>query len=71
MLNPLSILLITVLSSAMAMAVLGSLWRAAIPGVGYWISANAAAIVALPVPIRADIRVRIPPDRKRQCTSHA
>ncbi|MGF6573042.1 diguanylate cyclase (GGDEF)-like protein [Paraburkholderia sp. GAS333] len=47
MLNPLSILLITVLSSAMAMAVLGSLWRAAIPGVGYWISANAAAIVAL------------------------
>jgi diguanylate cyclase (GGDEF)-like protein len=47
MLNPLSILLITVLSSAMAMAVLGSLWRATIPGVGYWISANAAAIVAL------------------------
>jgi diguanylate cyclase (GGDEF)-like protein len=47
MLNPPSILLITVLSSAMAMAVLGSLWRAAIPGVGYWISANAAAIVAL------------------------
>jgi len=29
------------------MAVLGSLWRATIPGVGYWISANAAAIVAL------------------------
>ena len=47
MLNPLSILLITVLSGAMAMAVLGSLWRAAIPGVGYWISANAVAIVAL------------------------
>src|SRR6201996_7689204 len=47
MLNPLSILLVTVLSSAMAMAVLGSLWRAAIPGVGYWISANAVAIVAL------------------------
>lgn len=47
MLNPLSILLITVLSSTMAMAVLGSLWRAAIPGVGCWISANAAAIVAL------------------------
>ncbi|MFM0238677.1 GGDEF domain-containing protein [Paraburkholderia phytofirmans] len=47
MLNPLSILLVTVLSSAMAMAVLGSLWRAAIPGVGYWISANAIAIVAL------------------------
>src|SRR6201996_7990051 len=47
MLNPLSILLVTVLSSAMAMAVLGSLWRAAIPGVGYWITANAVAIVAL------------------------
>ncbi|NKJ50138.1 GGDEF domain-containing protein [Burkholderia sp. SG-MS1] len=47
MLNPLSILLVTVLSSAMAMAVLGSLWRAAIPGVGYWIAANALAIVAL------------------------
>ena len=47
MLNPLSILLVTVLSSAMAMAVLGSLWRAAIPGVGCWISANAIAIVAL------------------------
>jgi diguanylate cyclase (GGDEF)-like protein len=47
MLNPLSILLVTVLSGAMAMAVLGSLWRAAIPGVGYWISANAVAIVAL------------------------
>ncbi|MFM0340457.1 GGDEF domain-containing protein [Paraburkholderia fungorum] len=31
----------------MAMAVLGSLWRAAITGVGYWILANAVAIVAL------------------------
>jgi len=31
----------------MAIAVLGSLWRAAIPGVGYWVSANAVAIVAL------------------------
>lgn len=47
MLNPLSILLVTVLSSAMAMAVLGSLRRAAIPGVGCWIAANALAIVAL------------------------
>ena len=47
MLNPLTILLVTVLSSAMAMAVLGSLWRVAIPGVGYWIAANACAIVAL------------------------
>ncbi|HEY2020973.1 GGDEF domain-containing protein [Paraburkholderia sp.] len=47
MLNPLTILLVTVLSGAMAMAVLGSLWRAAIPGVGYWIAANALGIVAL------------------------
>ncbi|RKF44287.1 GGDEF domain-containing protein [Paraburkholderia fungorum] len=47
MLNPLTILVVTVLSSTMAMAVLGSLWRAAIPGVGYWISASAIAIVAL------------------------
>jgi diguanylate cyclase (GGDEF)-like protein len=47
MFNPLTILVVTVLSSAMAMAVLGSLWRAAIPGVGYWISANAVAIAAL------------------------
>lgn len=47
MLNPLTILLVTVLSGAVAMAVLGSLWRAQIPGVGYWISANALAIVAL------------------------
>ncbi|NML30090.1 GGDEF domain-containing protein [Paraburkholderia antibiotica] len=47
MLNPLILLLVTVLSGAMAMAVLGSLWRAAIPGVGYWIAANALAIVAL------------------------
>jgi hypothetical protein len=31
----------------MVMAVLGSLWRATIPGVGYWISSNAVAIVAL------------------------
>ncbi|MFT4069184.1 GGDEF domain-containing protein [Paraburkholderia sp.] len=47
MLTPLTILLVTVLSGAMAMAVLGSLWREAIPGVGYWITANAVAIVAL------------------------
>ena len=47
MLNPLSILVVTVLSGFMAMAVLGSLWRAAITGVGYWILANAVAIVAL------------------------
>jgi diguanylate cyclase (GGDEF)-like protein len=47
MLNPLTILAVTVLSGAMGIAVLGSLWRAAIPGVGYWISANTVAIVAL------------------------
>ncbi|MFM0564276.1 GGDEF domain-containing protein [Paraburkholderia sediminicola] len=47
MLNPLTILAVTVLSGAMGIAVLGSLWRAAIPGVGYWISANVVAIVAL------------------------
>jgi diguanylate cyclase (GGDEF)-like protein len=47
MLNPLTILVVTVLSGAMGIAVLGSLWRAAIPGVGYWISANAVAIAAL------------------------
>ncbi|MFL9903476.1 GGDEF domain-containing protein [Paraburkholderia fungorum] len=47
MINPLTILVVTVLSSAMSMAVLGSLWRAVIPGVGYWISASAVAIVAL------------------------
>jgi diguanylate cyclase (GGDEF)-like protein len=47
MLNPLTILVVTVLSGAMAMAVLGSLWRAAIPGVGYWMAADAMAIVAL------------------------
>jgi diguanylate cyclase (GGDEF)-like protein len=47
MLNPLTILVVTVLSGAIGMAVLGSLWRATIPGVGYWISANAVAIVAL------------------------
>ncbi|RKE39698.1 diguanylate cyclase (GGDEF)-like protein [Paraburkholderia sp. BL23I1N1] len=47
MVNPLTILVVTVLSGAMGMAVLGSLWRATIPGVGYWISANAVAIVAL------------------------
>ncbi len=47
MLNPLTILAVTVLSGAIGIAVLGSLWRATIPGVGYWISANAVAIVAL------------------------
>jgi diguanylate cyclase (GGDEF)-like protein len=47
MLNPLTILLVTVLANAMALAVLCSLRRAQIPGVGYWIAANAIAVVAL------------------------
>ena len=47
MLNPLTILLVTILADAMAMAVLWSLRRAAIPGVGCWIAANAVAVVGL------------------------
>ncbi len=47
MLNPVSILGVTVLSSVMSMAVLGSLLRAAIPGVGCWVLANAFSAVAL------------------------
>ncbi len=47
MLDPVSILIVTVLSGIMSMAVLGSLRPAAIPGVGYWISANALAIAGL------------------------
>ena len=47
MLNPLSILVVTVLSGAWQWPCSARLWRAAITGVGYWISANAVAIVAL------------------------
>jgi diguanylate cyclase (GGDEF)-like protein len=47
MLNPVAILGVTVLSGVMAMAVLGSLLRAEIPGVGCWVVANALAVVAL------------------------
>ncbi|MGF6817176.1 diguanylate cyclase (GGDEF)-like protein [Paraburkholderia atlantica] len=47
MLNPLTILLVTILADAIAMAVLLSLRPAEIPGVGYWIAANAIAVVAL------------------------
>ncbi|WP_233805865.1 GGDEF domain-containing protein [Paraburkholderia sp. HP33-1] len=47
MLNPLTILLVTILADAIAMAVLYSLRRAKIPGVGYWFAANALAVVAL------------------------
>ncbi|TKC87760.1 GGDEF domain-containing protein [Trinickia terrae] len=44
--SPISILAVTVLSGLMSMAVLGSLRAAAIPGLTYWISANALSIVA-------------------------
>ncbi len=47
MLNPVSILAVTVLSGVMAMAVLGSLLPASIPGVGYWVVANALAVISL------------------------
>jgi diguanylate cyclase (GGDEF)-like protein len=47
MLSPVSILLVTVLSSLMAIAVLGSLLPAAIAGLGCWIVANTLAIFAL------------------------
>ncbi|CAB3772937.1 GGDEF domain-containing protein [Paraburkholderia humisilvae] len=47
MLDPASILIVTVLSGIMSMAVLGSLRPAAIPGIGYWIRGNALAIVGL------------------------
>ncbi|SEB15533.1 diguanylate cyclase (GGDEF) domain-containing protein [Paraburkholderia sartisoli] len=45
--NPVNILGVTVLSGVMSMAVLGSLLRAEIPGVGCWVVANALSIVAL------------------------
>ncbi len=44
--NPLSLLIVTVLSSIMSMVVLGSLRPAGIPGVSRWIGANGIAIVA-------------------------
>lgn len=47
MLNPVSLLVVTVLSGLMASAVLGSLLPASIPGVGYWIGANVLAIVSM------------------------
>ncbi|QCP52402.1 GGDEF domain-containing protein [Trinickia violacea] len=46
LLSPVSILAVTVLSGLMSMAVLGSLRSAAIPGVTYWIGANAISIVS-------------------------
>jgi diguanylate cyclase (GGDEF)-like protein len=47
MLDPVNILLVTVLSSIMSLAILGSLRPAGIPGVGRWIGAYAMASVAL------------------------
>ncbi|HEY1996830.1 MAG TPA: GGDEF domain-containing protein [Paraburkholderia sp.] len=47
MLNPVSILVVTVLSGLMAAAVLGSLLPAAIPGLGLWIGANVLAMVSM------------------------
>ncbi|WP_321813278.1 MULTISPECIES: GGDEF domain-containing protein [unclassified Paraburkholderia] len=47
MLDPVNILLVTVLSSIMSLAILGSLRPAAIPGVSRWIGAYVWASVAL------------------------
>jgi diguanylate cyclase (GGDEF)-like protein len=41
MLSPLSVLAVTIVSEITAIALLGSLLPAAIPGIGYWIGANA------------------------------
>src|SRR5215469_4649924 len=47
MLDPVNILLVTVLSSIMSLAILGSLRPAGIPGVGRWIAAYAMASLAI------------------------
>jgi len=47
MLNPVSILLVTMLSDLMGVAILGSLLPAGIPGVRRWIGGNALAIAGL------------------------
>lgn len=47
MLDPVNILLVTVLSSIMSLAILGSLRPAGIPGVGRWIGAYLMASVAI------------------------
>jgi diguanylate cyclase (GGDEF)-like protein len=49
MLNPFSILVVTVLASLMAVAMLGSLRPAAIAGLGVWITASLVSLVALPL----------------------
>jgi diguanylate cyclase (GGDEF)-like protein len=47
MLNPVNILLVTVLSSIMSLAILGSLRPAGIPGVSRWIGAYVMASIAI------------------------
>ncbi|WP_232071667.1 hypothetical protein [Paraburkholderia pallida] len=47
MLDPVNILLVTVLSSIMSLAILGSLRPARIPGVSRWMGAYLMASVAL------------------------
>lgn len=47
MLNPVSILFVTMLSSIVSIVILGSLVPAGIPGVRRWLAANALAIVGL------------------------
>lgn len=47
MFDPVSILVVTMLSSAMSMAILGSLRPAGIPGVARWMGANALSVVGL------------------------
>lgn len=47
MVDPISIIFVTIFSAVMSLAVLGSLMRAAIPGVRRWFGASIAAILAL------------------------
>jgi diguanylate cyclase (GGDEF)-like protein len=47
MLNPVSILIVTMLSSIMSIAILGSLLPAGIPGVRRWMSANVLGVLGL------------------------
>jgi len=47
MLDPISVIFVTIFSAVMSMAVLGSLLPTAIPGVRRWFTASAMAIVAL------------------------
>lgn len=47
MLDPISVIFVTIFSAIMSTAVLGSLLPTAIPGVRRWFTASALAIVAL------------------------